>query len=281
VRLGLCTVPVIPFGSVATHADRGCNPPSDGWELHRARGDRWLARVDSLVEAGRHVDSLGLVLLFPADRLEAPTLWEAVAGEEVEPFADGMGHNEARVWEWKDELPKAGLAWYGKFLHRRASLLSPELLAALYAGDGKDTDHRRMDLSRDAHDIVEALRGGPLTTAALRQIVGNKARYERAAGELHRQLLITSAGVEGRGRGWPASVLELTCRLFTVGGTADPAYVSERYLDTMLVTSVREMAGALGWPVPVTRQRLDALVARGVADRPSRDTYAVRSVSSR
>jgi hypothetical protein len=251
---------------------------SDEWELRRARGDRWLARVDSLEEAARHVDRLGFVLLFPADRTEAPSLWEAVAGEDSTPFADGMGHNEARVWQWKDELPSAGLTWYGKFLYRRASLLSPDLLRALYSGRGKDTDHRAMDLSREAHDIAEALRGGPLTTAALRQIVGDKTRYERAVGQLHRQLLITSAGVESRGSGWPASIVELTCRLFTVGGTADPAYVSKRYLDTMLVTTVGEMARALGWAVPETRARLDALVAHDGADRPSRDTYTAPSV---
>jgi hypothetical protein len=69
-------------------------------------------------------------------------------------------------------------------------------------------------------------------------------------------------------------VVELTCRLFTVGGTADPAYASERYINTMLVTTVREMARALGWPVPATRQRLDLLVAGGFATRPSCDTYA-------
>lgn len=246
---------------------------SDEWELRRARGDRWLARVDSIEDAGRHVDELGTVLLFPADRVEAPSLWEAVAGEDVRPFANGMGRDEARVWEWKDELPNAGLTWYGKFLYRRACLLSPELLAALYPGRGKETDHRTMDLSRQAHDIAEALRGGPLTTAALRQIVGDKARYEKAIGELHRQLLVTSAGVRRQGSGWPATVVELTCRLFTVGGAADLAYVCERYLDTMLVTTVRDTARAFGWPVPVTRERFDALVARGAADRPTRDTY--------
>jgi hypothetical protein len=245
---------------------------SDGWE-QRVRAQRWLAPVDSLEEAARHVDNLGLVLLFPGERIQAPSLWEAVAGEDTVPFANGMGRDEARIWEWKDELPNAGLTWYGKFLHRRASLVSPDLLSALYPGRGKDTDHRTLDLSREAHEIAEALRGGPLTTAALRQLLGDKARYERAVGELHRQLLVTSAGVQRQGTGWPASVVELTCRQFTVGGSADPAYVSERYVDTMVVTTVREMARALGWPVPVVRQRLDALVASGVADRLSQDTY--------
>jgi hypothetical protein len=147
---------------------------SDVWQLRHARGDRWLARVDSIEEAGRHIDNLGFVLLFPAERIEAPSLWEAVAGEDAKPFAGGMGHNETRIWQWKDELPSTGLAWYGRFLHRRSSLLSPELLAALYPGRGKETDHRTMDLPREAHDIVEALRGGALTTATLRQISGTR-----------------------------------------------------------------------------------------------------------
>jgi hypothetical protein len=93
-------------------------------------------------------------------------------------------------------------------------------------------------------------------------------------------LLITSAGVENRASGWPASIVELTCRLFTVGGTADPAYVSERYLDTMLVTTVREMARALGWAVPATRAHLDALVTHDGAARPSRDTYTAPNAPS-
>lgn len=245
----------------------------DRRDPRRARGDRWLARVDSLADAARHVNTLGAVLLFPTEQIEAPSLWEAMAGEDAKPFAGGMGHHEARIWEWKDELPQAGPTWYGKFLYRRASLLSPKLLAALYPGRGKDNDHRTMDISREAHDIAEALRGGPLTTAALRQIVGDKARYDRAIGELHRQLLVTSAGVQSRSSGWPASVVELTCRMFTVGGAADPEYVCERHLDTMLVTTVREMARAFGWPVPATRERLNALVARGVADLSARDTY--------
>jgi hypothetical protein len=245
----------------------------DEWELRRARGERWLTPVATLAGAAAFVDDLGLALLFPADRIEAPSLWEAVAGEDAEPFAAGMGESEERIWAWKDELPQAGLSWYGKFLFRRGSLLSPRLLAALYPGRGRDTDHRSIDLSREAHEIVEALRGGPMTTAALRQLVGDKSRYERAVGELHRHLLVTSAGVEVRPAGWPAAIVELTCRLFPVGGEADPAYAIGRFLETMLVTTGRTAARALGWPLPVTRQRLDSLVQAGRAERIAADTY--------
>jgi hypothetical protein len=244
-------------------------------ELLKARADRWLRRVSTLPDAVRYVGVLGFVLLFPADRIEAPSLWEAVAGEDVEPFANGMNEDETKVWEWKDELPLTGGAWYGKYLFRRGSLLAPDVVAALYPGRGRDVDHRALDLSREAHDVAEALRGGPMPTTALRQLVGNRARYERAVGELHRCLLVTVAGVHRQGSGWPASVLDLTYRHFAVGKGADPNHATARYLDTMGQTTVRVMARALGWPVPLARTSVNALVGRGVAVRQGKDLYAV------
>jgi hypothetical protein len=71
-----------------------------------------------------------------------------VAGEDAEPFAAGMGVSEQKVWAWKDELPRRGLAWYGSFLANRGSLLSPELLAALYQGEGTVDDHESLPCPR-------------------------------------------------------------------------------------------------------------------------------------
>jgi hypothetical protein len=222
--------------------------------------------MTSLDQAGEFVDEFGFALLFPAPGLDLPSLFEAVAGPGVVPFASGMNDAESLVWSWKDELPPAGLAWYGKFLYRRASLLSPRVLAALYPGPGDDDDHRSLELSREAHQIADALRPGPLTTAALREIVGHRSRYERAMGELHRQLLITSGGVEPQRTGWPATVIELTCRAFPVGAEFDRGSATRRFLTTVGSTGPRELARAFGWPVAVARAELDSLIASGFAD---------------
>jgi len=117
----------------------GTAGPADGGDaLGRARGDRWLPTrlLTSVDEAAEYLDGVGFAVLFPAERIQAPSLWEAVAGADAVPFAAGMGPAESQVWTWKDELPRAGLAWYGKFVYQRASLLSPRLLAALYMGRG-------------------------------------------------------------------------------------------------------------------------------------------------
>src|SRR4029450_2901092 len=90
--------------------DRGLSQPdpSDDLALRRERGARWLSDppVTTLEGAGAFVAEHGLALLFPAERTVAPSLWEAVAGEDAEPFATGMGEAESRVWAWKDELPR-------------------------------------------------------------------------------------------------------------------------------------------------------------------------------
>jgi hypothetical protein len=243
--------------------------------LEQARGEAWLpvTPVSTMEQAAEFVDALGAVLLFPTERAESPSLWEAVAGPDAEPFAEGMGPAESLLWEWKDELPRHGLAWYGKFLLRRGSLLSPRLLAALYPGDGEPSDHHALDLSREAHEIAETLVGGPLTSAALRELVGDRSRYVRAIGELHHNLLVTSAGVLTQRAGWPAAIIDLTCRLFDVGGRLDPEYAAQRFLDTRIATTARDLSRGYGWPLAAARERLDGLVAAGAATRTADGAY--------
>ena len=224
-----------------------------------------MSRLVTIGDAAEFVEQLGLALLFPGPGLEVPSLYEAVAGAGAVPFVDGFNEPEALVWAWKDELAAAGLAWYGTYLYRRKSLLSPALLRCLYPGAGSDDDHESADLSAAAHRIADALRPGPLSTAALREIVGNKSQYERAIGELNRALLVTSGGVEPQRSGWPAGIVELTCRAFTVGGGLDRSNAALSFLGALTGATARDLSRAYGWPVATARAELDGLVTAGQA----------------
>lgn len=251
--------------------------------LGRARARRWWVsgrRIGSIERAARFVDDVGFALLFPSPRLLVPSLWEAVAGQDVEPFAAGMGSAEQKVWAWKDELPRRGLVWYGAFLGGRGTLLSPGTLVALYPGNGAIDDHESMRLSATAHEIAAALAGEPLTSAALRGLVGDRTRYQRAVVELQRQLLVTTAGVQENRSGWPSALLTLTCHRFDVGSGLDHALVAARFLDTVLEATPGDLARALRWPIPQARGHLDELVRAGLAvpgSGPAR--YVTRSGS--
>ncbi|HCT81464.1 MAG TPA: hypothetical protein DGT23_33810 [Micromonosporaceae bacterium] len=237
-------------------------------DLGLARAKRWWVRgrrVGSIERAAAFVDDVGFALLFPTPKLPAPSLWEAVAGEDSEPFAAGMGANEQKVWTWKDELPSRGLAWYGTFLAGRGSFLSQGLVAALYPGAGEVDDHESMPLSPTAHEIARLLAGEPLSSAVLRTLVGDRNRYQRAVVELQRQLLITTAGVQEHRTGWPSALVELTCRRFDVGGGHDHAFAARQFLDTMLQATPADLARAFRWPVAQARARLDELNSAGQA----------------
>jgi len=240
----------------------------DGSALAGARGERWLPveRLRSIEDAAGFVEDVGFALLFPADRPIAPSLWEAVAGPDAKPFAEGMGAAESLVWTWKDQLPEAGYAWSGRFVHGRTSLLSLRLLAALYPGPGEVDDDRAFDLTAEAHQVAEALRGGPLPSSALRGLVGHRGRYDRSIRELQRRLLVTSAGVRPQRSGWPAVLLQLTSQRFEVGAP-DRRYATTRVLDTMIETTAAELARVYQWPATAARAALENHVAAGLAVR--------------
>jgi hypothetical protein len=232
--------------------------------LGRARERRWWLsgrRVRSIARAGAFVEDVGFALLFPSGRALVPSLWEAVAGADAEPFATGMDVDEQRVWSWKDELPRRGLAWYGNFVAGRGSFLSPTVLRWLYPASGGPDDHTDFELSPTAHEIATALAEGPLPSARLRALIGDRSRYQRAAVELQRQLLVTTAGVQEQTSGWPSRVLDLTCRRFDLGGGRDDLAAAELFIGVVLDASARDLALTFRWPVGKARGHLDALAA--------------------
>ena len=238
--------------------------------LGQERARRWWVtgrRVRSVQRAGAFVDDVGFALLFPSSKLVVPSLWEAVAGEDAEPFATGMDDNEQRVWAWKDDLPRLGLAWYGNLVGGRSSFLSPTMLRLLYAGAGEVDDHESAELSPPAHEIAAALMEEPLPSATLRTLIGDRNRYQRAIVELQRRLLVTNAGVQDHPTGWPSALLDLTFRRFDVGGRADNAEASLLFLATVLEATPSELARAFRWPVAQALGCLEELAENGAATR--------------
>jgi hypothetical protein len=249
-------------------------------DLEARRTRRWWQTgrpIRSIGRAGAFIDDVGFALLFPAPGKALPSLYEA-ASQQPMPLAEtGWGPEEQRVWGWKDELPRKGLAWSGRLLGgRRASFLAPDLLADCYPRAGEPDDFRQAPLGEEARRIAETLlSSGPLPTAVLRQAVGLQGRrggvrFAAAVVQLGRTLVCTSFGTEQVGSGWPSVVLELTARAFDLAGrdpdeAARRLRVARRFLDTMLETSAGELAIVFDWPPAAAHAALDALVDCGEA----------------
>jgi hypothetical protein len=249
-------------------------------ELRAAQTRRWwltrrkIARVD---RAAAFVHDLGFALLFPNKGVVLPTLYEAASDEPLESLGADWGPDADRVWMWKDELPRQGLAWYGRFLRGRPSFLAPDLLGDLYPRRGRPDDFEDAGLSEQAYRIARIiLRSGPQPTSALREaldIEGRRAAdaFNASVGELGRALVTTHFGVEDEGGGWPTPLLELTARAFPIprrrGVEAARRRAADRFLDTMVAARPSELASAFGWSADIARTTLEELVERRRAER--------------
>src|SRR6266571_87336 len=249
-------------------------------DLGARRARRWwqMGRpIRSIGRAGAFVDDVGFALLFPTAEAALPSLYAAASQQPLRLSEMVWGADAQRVWGWKDELPREGLAWSGRLLRGgRASFLGPGLLVDCYPRVGEPDDFRQAPLGEDARRVAETLlASGPLPAAVLRQAVGLQgrrggARFSAAVVELGRALVCTSFGTEQVGAGWPSAVLELTARAFDLGGreadeVARRRQVGRRFLDTMLVAPAGELASAFGWPRAAAGAALEELVERGEA----------------
>ncbi len=185
-----------------------------------------MTRVRTMTEAGRWLDRVGFAMLFPVRGVRLPSLWEAMGRRPTSgpTWDDDM----ARLWGWKDQLPRRRRAWYGKLFRGKGTLIALRLLPCFCAAAGTPWDleaaealYSRGLLSADARKIAGLLaREGPLPTLALRYGAGfagprGNARFKRAVEELQRRLLVTHFGTqEEEGAAWPSNVYELAPRAF-------------------------------------------------------------------
>jgi hypothetical protein len=257
-----------------------------------ARTQRWwqsgrpIARID---RAARFVDDVGFALLFPKAGVELPTLWQATTDRSPSEGESEWGPDMDRVWRWKDELPRRGLAWYGAFVRGRKSFLSPTLLADLYPRSGRPDDFEEATLSPDAHRIARILLlDGRQSTTVLREalaVEGSRGaeRFGKAVGELARALVVTNFGTQDEGHGWPSAVIELTMRVFTVAQRREPHIcrlnVARTFLDTMLVSQPYHLGNAFHGGAAAARESFEELVGLGEAERDGPAYRPVRGTS--
>ena len=250
-------------------------------DLVAARARRWWAgrrKVGRIERAAAFVEDLGFALLFPNKGVALPSLYDVASDRPLFSPAGDWGPDADRVWRWKDELPRRGLAWYGKYLRGRPSLLAPSLLADLYPRRGRPDDFEDAGLSPAAYRVARILlRSGPQSTAALREALDVEAEGVRrllpdlgeriARSSMHPSAWRTRAAA-GRPRCWSSPPAPSASP--GVGATAR-LRAARRYLDTMLVARPYELGNAFGWGADGARAALDRLVQRrhALADPPS------------
>ncbi len=232
-------------------------------------------------DAARFIDAVSFSLLFASTQgIELPSLFEAVKGRRNAHIED-WDQDSDRVWVWKNDLPAARRAFYGKALARGkpvfVSLRMLPYLLAVAAPEDVDEAYRHGRISHDAERVHAALRSmGPTPTIALRASLGmHPTRYHRALDELQRAVVILPIGAVNEHGAWPSQIFELATRWFPRQAeqarqidveTARRTLV-RRYLQTTIATTLPMIGRVFGWPREQVEATVGELVARKWATR--------------
>ncbi len=235
-------------------------------------------RVRTLNDAAHFIDGVGFCLLFAsAQGIELPSLFEAVKGKRDAHIQDWDADSD-RVWVWKNDLPAAHRAYYGKALAGgKPVFISRKLLPhffALAAPESIAQEYARGRVSTEARRVYDALRAnGPMPTMALRAATALDAkRYHHALDELQRAMVILPAGAILERGAWLSQIFALTAKWFPneferaqkIPAAAARATIVQQYLATVRAANVQTIARVVGWKRDELRQTVDALIARRV-----------------
>jgi len=252
-------------------------------------------RVHTVEEARAFVEEVGFCHFWPIKGVELPNLFHAIAGR-VRPVP--MEHDDpdiSKCWGWKDHALDKRWWYYGKFLRRRATLISLEMLPRFYAlseGFGDLTDYLAEyedgKMTAEAKAIYEALlEHGPLDTVRLRREArmsaeSAKSRFERALVELQVGLKVLPIGVAEAGAWRYAFTYEILQRHFPelpeqarhITRSQARRTLVLRYLDNV-VAADRKMIGKVFHVLKWTPTELDRTIATLLQEGVVRESRSI------
>lgn len=177
-------------------------------------------RVKTMSDAAKFIDQVGFCLLFAsAQNLELPSLFEAVKGRRDAHIEDWDADTD-RMWVWKNDLPAAKRAYYGKALAGKPVFVSLKLLPYLYVLNARDVreEYRHGRISHEAKRVYDALHDrGPMPTMALRAAAGfgrDTNGYHRALDDLQRALVVMPVGAVIEQGAWASQIFGLVASWF-------------------------------------------------------------------
>ncbi len=258
-------------------------------DLQTARETRYRRRMNLRItspeQAVKFVTDVGFCFLFPIQKVEMPSLWDAIAGRVVKTYPDHQGYEIERTWGWKDQSLAKKWWYYGKLVRDKATLISLDFLPNFYAlsenfGDYEHDyleEYKTGQLTAEAKQVYEALlKNGALDAVRLRREArmssdANKGRFDKALTDLQTSLKVLPVGVAPAGAWRYAFIYEVLPRWFPeIPGRAQQItrtearhHILDQYLRNVVFSTVPLASRVFGWSIKETQQAAEALAAEG------------------
>lgn len=239
-------------------------------------------RITTIDEAVEFLDQRGFIFFYPIQKIAAPSLWVAVAGDRPVPDEhDDPGHV---TWSWKDSMLGKRRWYYGRALRKRNLFISLAMLPNFYAlspnyGDYREDyliDYEHGQITQEAKQVYEALlKEGPLDSIALRKqarLLGSDAAYNRALDDLQRTFRILPVGISEAGAWRYSFVWEIVSRHYPdlvershpISEYQARRAMIETYLNSVGAAPIKDLERLFGWTAEIVRHEIDKLTETGI-----------------
>jgi hypothetical protein len=242
-------------------------------------------RVTTIEQAIEFVNDVGFCFLFPIQKVEMPSLWDAIAGRVVKTSASHSGYEIERTWGWKDDSLDKQQWFYGKLIRSKATLVSLDFLPNFYAlsenyGDYENDyleEYKAGQLTAEAKAVYEALlKHGALDAIRLRREAhlsseANKGRFDKALTDLQTGLKVLPVGIAPVGAWRYAFIYEILPRWYPdipkrarkIGRGEARRAIVDQYLRNVIASTPQSIARVFGWTLKETQPVLEVLAAEG------------------
>jgi len=246
--------------------------------------------LSSQSQALRFVNERGFVYFWPIKGIDLPSLWTAVAGDRPVPNAhDDPAHV---TWGWKDDALPKRIWYYAKILHRKATMISLDVVPYFYALSqnygSPEEDHlvayEEGRLTLAAKNIYDALlKEGALDSISLRKAArmtsAKESEWNRALEDLQKDFKILPVGVAEVGAWKYAFIYQITARHYpdlpekarVISESQARTKLLELYFESVGAAQARDANKLFGWGTELTSRVLTRLVESGtlkIAEHP-------------
>lgn len=240
-------------------------------------------RVHTQEQAIQFVQERGYIHFWPISGILLPSLWSAVAGDR--PVADAHDDPGHVTWGWKDALLGKQAWYYAKILHKKASMLSMEVVPYFYAlsenygafDEDYLTQYEQGRLTQEAKLVYETiLREGTMDTVALRKAThmasqSSDSRFNRALVDLQADFKLVPVAVTQAGAWRYAFAYDIVARHYPeIPELAQPILESTArqnivrlYFQSVGAARLNDLVRLFGWKPPLVQHTIETLVQAG------------------
>jgi hypothetical protein len=259
---------------------------------HRARTFHLLPAkpLSSQSLALRFVNERGFIYFWPIKGIDLPSLWTTVAGDR--PVADAHDDPAHVTWGWKDDALPKRIWYYAKILHRKATMISLDIVPYFYALSqnygSPEEDHlvayEEGRLTLAAKNIYDALlKEGALDSISLRKAArmtsAKESEWNRALEDLQKDFKILPVGVAEVGAWKYAFIYQIAARYYpdlpesarVISESQARTKLLELYFDSVGAAQARDANKLFGWGTELTSRTLTRLIESGklkIAEHP-------------